>query len=287
MKRTRIVAMLVVLSILTGSLLTACSQQPAAAPKPAAPATGTPAPAPATTDTYDEVVKRGSIRVGLINSPPSAVKDPNSGQWSGFASEVLALLAKPLGVKVEVVECDWQNIIANLQAGKIDVAWAGMYATPERAMSVWFTRPYHYAGTTFVIRKEDAKRFKSLEDLNKPEIILTTAMGTATVDIMKERFPKAQLKEVQGATRFQEVGAKRSDAGSADWDTCNAYVQEHKDWAMIWPEVPFAPVPVSACVRRGDEQWLRYIDTCLAYFESRGTLGMIVRKYYKQPKITE
>jgi len=286
MKRIRVIAVLLVLSIVAGLLLTACGEQkPAAAPTPATPAGET--PKAASTDTYDEVKKRGTMRVGLINGPPSAVKDPNTGQWGGFAMEVLPLLAKPLGVKIEVVECDWQNIIANLQAGKIDVAWAGMYATPERAMSVWFTRPYHYAGTAFIIRKEDAKRFKTIEDLNKPGIVLTTAMGTATVDIMKERFPKAQLKEVQGATRFQEVGAKRSDAGSADWDTCNAYAQEHLDWAMVWPEVPFAPVPVGACVRRGDEQWLRYIDTCLAYYESRGTLGMIVAKWYKQPKPTQ
>jgi len=272
-----------------GVALTGCATQEATTePEPSGTAASNePTTTPSEKSTFDEIMSRGIMRVGLIDQPPTNSKDPVTGEWTGFAVDVMSLVAEPMGVELEIVECGWDNIIAQLQAGKIDIAFAGMWATPARAMSVWFTRPYRHSGVGLVIRQEDSDRFKTIEDLNKEGVVISVAVGTSTVDTLKERFPKATIKEVKGATRYQEVAAGRADAGAADYDTSYRYVTAHSDWAMIFPDQPFAAVPVAGCVRRGDEHWLRYVNSTLEFHQTKGTIDQLIKKWYLDVEITE
>src|SRR5690349_12705748 len=78
-----------------------------------------------TTDGYWQgVQKTGALRCGAAVAPPYVMRDPASGEYSGFFADLCREFAEVLKVKPEFVDTTWDNIVAGLQAGKWDVSLA-------------------------------------------------------------------------------------------------------------------------------------------------------------------
>lgn len=77
-----------------------------------------------------------------------------SGKVVGFDIDIMDMVAKDLGVTTEVVDVPFDQVTsgAALQAGKCDVAAAGMTITPERANAVLFSDPYFDAEQALITK---------------------------------------------------------------------------------------------------------------------------------------
>jgi polar amino acid transport system substrate-binding protein len=93
------------------------------------------------------------------NFPPFAYVD-KSGNPGGFDIDAVNWIAKKMGFTVKHQPMDWDGIIPNLVAKKIDFIASGMSITPERQKVVNFTIPYWRIKQVFVTKKElkDKKR---------------------------------------------------------------------------------------------------------------------------------
>lgn len=101
-------------------------------------------------DTLQAIVDRGFVRAGYADEPPYAYLD-SSGTVRGEAPVALRGALSALGVdSVRWVRFDFEDLIPELQAGRVDVVAAGLFATEERARSVAFTRPTVCARATLV-----------------------------------------------------------------------------------------------------------------------------------------
>lgn len=87
------------------------------------------------------------------NFPPFAYVD-KSGKPSGFDVDAVDWIAKKMGFQVKHQPVDWDGIIPNLLAKKIDFIASGMSITPERSQKVNFTEPYWTIKQVFVARKD-------------------------------------------------------------------------------------------------------------------------------------
>lgn len=83
--------------------------------------------------------KSGSIRCGTAEAPPYIMKDPATGEYSGFFVDACREFAEILKVKPVFVDTSWDNMIAGLQSRKWDLAPA-LTATPQRALSIVFSK---------------------------------------------------------------------------------------------------------------------------------------------------
>ena len=116
-------------------------------------------------DLLDEVKQRGTLRVGLEGTfPPFNSKNPQ-GELVGFDVDIAKAVAAKLGVKPEFVTTEWSGIIAGLQAGKFDVIVNQVGITDKRKDVLDFSPAYTYSAAQLIQRKDDARQFKSLEDL--------------------------------------------------------------------------------------------------------------------------
>ncbi len=104
----------------------------------ALPALGTAAAA----RTLEEAKSAGTIVVGIQgdNSPWGFVN--STGQQDGFDADMARAFAKSLGVEVEFTPLAVANRIPALQTEKVDVLFATMAMTPERAKSIQYSIPY-------------------------------------------------------------------------------------------------------------------------------------------------
>ena len=118
--------------------------------------------------TLDDILKRGTLKVGVSLFEPWTMKN-GSGELYGFEIDVANKIAEDMGVKTEFSVYEWEDIISALVNGEIDIIAGGMAITPGRALKIDFSQPYASSGITMATNITMTQNISSLEDLDKPD----------------------------------------------------------------------------------------------------------------------
>ena len=117
------------------------------------------------------------------NFPPFAYVD-KAGKPGGFDIDAVDWIAKKMGFTVKHQPMDWDGIIPNLVAKKIDFIASGMSITPERQKVVNFTIPYWEIKQVLVAKKDAAI---SVNDVLTGKKRLGVQRGTSEAEWLKEQ----------------------------------------------------------------------------------------------------
>ena len=66
-------------------------------------------------DLVKEIQGRGSLKVGMAESPPWQSPNPKSGEYEGFNVDLAKRAADVMGVKLEIVPATWSTLIPGLR----------------------------------------------------------------------------------------------------------------------------------------------------------------------------
>lgn len=228
--------------------------------------------------TIAEVLKRGSLQVGMSTFKPWAMKD-KTGTLIGFEIDVAARLAADMGVKVNFVPTKWDGIISSLLTGKFDVIIGGMSITPKRNQQVNFSIPYDYSGVGIVADKKLAAGFSRLGDFNRPDVTIAARLGSTPVIAAKKFLPKATLRLFDDESKvFQELltGRVHAVVSSAPAPAQMAIQNPGK----LFLPIPgtFTKEPIGFAVRKGDIDTLNYFNNWIRVVDAEGWLQE--RKHY-------
>jgi len=226
----------------------------------------------------EQVLKRGTLKVGMSTFVPWAMKD-KTGKLVGFEIDVATRLAADMGVKVDFVPTKWAGIIPALLTGKFDIVVGGMGIRPDRNLKVNFSIPYDHTGMSIVAHKERAAGFKSLEDFNRPEVSLAVRLGSTAVTAAKRFIPRAQLRLFDEEPQaYQELlnGRVHAVVGSAPTPAFQAL--KNPDKLFLPLKETFTREPIGFAVRKGDHDFLNYLDNWIRVVEAEGWLRE--RKHY-------
>jgi len=166
--------------------------------------------------TLDDIVKRGELRVAVQSgAAPYAFVDKN-GNHTGSMVEFTREMAKRMGVKLKILDFDWDGLIPALLSGKADILAADMTPTLKRALKITFADPWYYVQPC-IFTKTGAS-YQVLEDVNKPSVTVGVLLGSTGETIAKKFLPKAKLKTYKGGGRMivQALLAGHVDAGVND-----------------------------------------------------------------------
>lgn len=120
------------------------------------------------------------------NFPPFAYVD-KSGKASGFDIDAVNWIAKEMGFTVKHQPMDWDGIIPNLIAKKIDFIASGMSITAERAKKVNFTVPY-WEIKQVLVAKQDSNY--SVQNVLTEKMTLGVQRGTSEAEWLKDNAPE-------------------------------------------------------------------------------------------------
>jgi polar amino acid transport system substrate-binding protein len=141
--------------------------------------------------TFERVVRTKQLRIAAIpGNPPYFVKNAVSGGWSGAAIAMAQGIADIWQAEIVYVETTWGNSILDLQANKVDIGFA-LNPTPQRALSIGFTRPYINAPYGCLTKAGFVP--KTWSDLNKPDIRVAFDYGSLHETCARRFTPNAQL----------------------------------------------------------------------------------------------
>ncbi|MBM9613981.1 transporter substrate-binding domain-containing protein [Desulfobulbus rhabdoformis] len=216
----------------------------------------------------EQVLKRGTLRVGMDVFVPWAMKD-KKGQLIGFEIDVAKQLAQDMGVKIQFVPTKWSGIIPALIAGKFDLIIGGMTVTPERNLQINFTRPYYYTGQGLLANKKMTSGWK-LDDFNKPGVTLAARLGSTAAVAAKKRFPQAGLRLFDDEpAAVQEVRNGRVQAMVAGQPLPAHSAADAPALLVAYPE-QLLREPISMGLNKGDVDTLNFLNNWIEQTRAKG-----------------
>lgn len=121
------------------------------------------------------------------NVPYEPFQFNQDGKVVGFDVDIVDLVAKKLGVTQEILDIDFAVIKsgAALNAGRCDLAAAGMTITEERKQNIDFSVPYFDATQALMAKKGSG--ITSLEDVRSKNLKLGAQASTTGLDYVKSQ----------------------------------------------------------------------------------------------------
>ncbi len=86
-----------------------------------------------------------------------------NGQSLGYEVELVTLIAKELGMKLEITQTAFNALIPMLTSGRADIVSGAMSITDERKESIDFPVTHYVGGMTLVVRGEDVGKYAAAE----------------------------------------------------------------------------------------------------------------------------
>lgn len=227
-------------------------------------------------DLWDEVQQRQVLRVAMtLQFPPQFYRDPQTREPAGYDVEMLQMLAKDLGVTLEIKDMDFTGQIPALLAGQVDMVVNGLVNTPERAKAVQFSEPY--VPYELVLMTQKGTGLTSYEQLDQPGKVIAVLMGSVSDHLARARFSRAEVRglERQDAC-MMEVAARRADACLLEQYLAIPFVRNNPQTTELFvPAEPLATKYGCIAVRYGNPRFLYWLDNWIRYQKASGMLDAL------------
>ncbi|KWV43503.1 ABC transporter substrate-binding protein [Rhizobium altiplani] len=205
----------------------------------------------------------------MVAEEPGYIKDPRTGEWSGFFVDWGKDIATLLDVKLEYYETTWGNLAADFQAGKIDLA-VGLNPNPRRGLVVDYV-PGAIVEGIWVLAARPGFEPKTWREMDNKETRIAVQKGGTMQVIAEAVIPNATLDVVP--TRDQAVLELQSGKVDAiilaDQD---AALLDAKGIAKAVVPMPLLRSPSTIGIRRepGNEGFQNFLAN---WMSQQNTLG--------------
>ncbi len=232
-------------------------------------------------DTLDDILKRGTLRVGMEPGYMPFELTNKRGDIVGFDADMAKRMAKAMGVKLELVSTAWDGIIPSLLTGKFDIIMSGMTLTQGRNLQLSFADPYVVIGQTILLRKELAGEIKSYKDLNDPKYKVISKLGTTGEQATKRMIPKATYISFETEQEgIMELTNGKADAFIYDLPYNAIAFAQRGEGKLVFLDEPFTYEPISWGVRRGNADLINWLNHFLNQTKNDGTYDKIYKKWF-------
>ena len=184
----------------------------------------------------------------------------------GYDVVMAARIASELGMDVQIVKTDWDNLIPALNNNDIDLIIAGMTATPDRAEAVNFTNPYYESQMVVVVRADsELANITNIQELSGYNVLgqLNTLYDEIIDQIEgvnhmtpQESYPRMVLSLQTG----------EADAITAEMPVALGVVAANPDLAIVTFDGEngfIADTTVSIAARKSDTELLNKVQAVL------------------------
>ena len=270
-------------TVMTMSLLTACGSSKTAETTKETEAAGTTEAAEKTeeaTETTEaavsEALSDGVLTVGTnAEFPPFEYVDDN-GEPDGFDIALIKAIGEKLGVTVEVENMEFASLISSI-GSKIDVAIAGMTVTDERKESVDFSDSY-YEAVQYVILPEGSE-IATADDLKNKAI--GVQLGT-TGDFIASDIEGATVSQYNKAVdAVNDLINGRVECVIIDKNPALVFEGkfEGQITAVDGAQFDFEPEQYAIAMPKGDAALVEQVNKALEEIKADGTFDELVKTY--------
>jgi polar amino acid transport system substrate-binding protein len=243
----------------------------------------------------DEVLARGHLVLGTgSTNAPWHFKSADD-KLQGFDVDMGRIVAKALfgdPDKIEYVNQSSDARIPNITTDKVDLTCQFMTVTGERAQQIAFTIPYYREGVGLML-KGDSKYadYAALKGAGSG-VTISVLQNVYAEDMVHAALPEAKVDQYDSVDLiYQALNSGRADAAATDQSSLQWLIVttpgKYQDAGYGWN-----PQSYSCAVKRGDQDWLNFVNTALHEAMTGvefGTYSASFKKWFgvdlPQPKI--
>jgi len=229
----------------------------------------------------DTVQRSGRLRVCTPGDYAPFALRRSEGTFEGLDVDLVRSAGKALGVETEFVKSAWPMLMNDF-IEKCDVAVGGISVTLERQKTAFFSDAYMVNGKAAIARCENAARFQSVADIDKPTVTVIENPGGSN-----ERFARANFKNAKivihddNTTIFDELLKGRADVMISESVETMVQQKLHPGLCAIHPDKPLQYGEMAWLLPRGDVAFKAWIDQWLHLAKSTGEYDTIVARWLR------
>jgi len=223
------------------------------------------------------IKEKGKLRIGnKCDYPPDGFLD-EKGVPQGVEVDMGRQIAKyAFGdeKKIEIVCVTTANRVPSLVGNKIDLMIATMGITKQRREVVDISEPYAWGASDLLVPKDSP--IKKLADLKGKKLILIK--GAWQIPWFEKNMPgieNIKLDTVNDAVQALLQG--RADAYGHDHNVLYGLAAKNPKVRLVGD--PYMIGFRGAAVRKGEKEWLAYVNAALEKMRKEGVVTRLIEKY--------
>lgn len=230
----------------------------------------------------DEIVERGTLLVGTTGDYRPLTFREEDGTYWGFGIELAKEIASELGVEASFVQTSWPTLTADVMAEPqiFDLAIGGITITDVRCKEMLMSEGYLANGKTFICRTADTSLFRSLADIDKPEVRVIVNPGGLNEQFANEKLPHATIiihdknEEIPSLVAEGEADVMITEITEAPY-----YVHIDSRLAAPLLNEPFTHGEIGVLMQKGQEDLMQLVNKKIQKMKADGSLRRLHEKY--------
>ena len=221
--------------------------------------------------TLAEVKEAGKLTVATSPDFPP-FESLEGDKVVGIEIDIMNLIAKELGVELEIIQMDFDSVLFGIQSAKYDCGMSGITASEDRKENMLFTTPYYNAAQVIVVKEGSAITGKA--DLAGKKVSVQTGT-TADEGCKAEGLDVSAFAANADAKAALTTG--KVDAWIVDNLTAMQMVEEGDGLVILTEKMTEEPYAFAFAF--GSEDLVAEIDKALKTLIDNGTIESIFAQY--------
>jgi polar amino acid transport system substrate-binding protein len=231
---------------------------------------------PAQADTLDDIRQAKKIRIAIdLAIPPFGMTDDKL-QPTGSDVDVARLLAKDLGVELEIVTTTGPTRIPLLQTGKADLVISTLSITPERAKVIDFSLPY--ADHLSVVAALKTLPIKDMADLDGKKVAVVRGT-TQDTDLTRQARGAQLVRYEDDATMALAVASGQVDILATARSLLPAISRKNPARA-VESKIVMQTFHLAIGLRKGEPRLMEWVNGWIKANLKNGKLNEIYKSYH-------
>lgn len=226
--------------------------------------------------------QRGSLRVCYgADALPLAFRNAH-GDIVGFDIDMAHLLARELGVALDLIRIDRSDVVSHLAGGVCDIVMSGTVITPQWASTARFSRPVMDFTLAFVVPDRQRGKYTSWSEMRRREN-LNIGVGQSQYyrDRLVALFPNAEITTLASPREFFTGAREEIDALATAAEVGSAWTLVYPQFAVAVPQPNPIAVPVGYPMPFGEERLREFVDAFVELKISDGTVESLFNHWFE------
>ncbi len=241
----------------------------------------------ATVANHLEAVKQaGVIKVGTSADYPPFESVDASGNKVGFDIDLMAEIAKRLGVKLEWVDMPFDSLIAAVQEGKLDASISAFNYDADRDEKIDFSDAYYTSEDAFTVADGFTGEIVNPEDVADLKVCVQT--GTTQDSWLTDNLVATGKLPEENLFRYDRVDQAmldlkngRVDVMMSDYVPAKALADQLGGLRIVYQGV-LSSGPMNIVIPNGDAELQQAINEIIKQLQDEGFIDNLAVKYFAE-----
>jgi len=227
----------------------------------------------------DDVIRAGKLRVCTPGDYKPFSLAKADGSYEGLDIDLMRSAAKALGVQPEFVKTSWPKLMDDF-IEKCDIAVGGISVSTDRAKRAGFSAAYMVNGKAPITRCENAAKFQTVADINKPTVTVITNPGGSNERFVRANLPQARVIVFNdNVTIFDEILKGNADVMISESVETVTQQKARPGLCAVNPDKPLQYGEMAYLLPRGDVAMKDWVDTWLHLSKAGGEYERLLAQW--------